>query len=646
MSIEQFLDSKRREYLLNENLQEWSKGSKVLDDKGFPLVAFHGSFHSNIEEIKINMSHDSCFVTSGFYTSNSPEDINKHYVKTDLNNDFSGKIDLITQRLLEDNSFDFYNTLFNVNNITDHLFMSDETLDSASLTYDSANYLLEHLGIKNIYKDFEEDDIMTFEDFLKEHAESIIKNNEGCIYPVFIKMEKPLYLTKDDNSTKLRLFNTETLSFIEENYSENNKFSNFVDDLVNLLEKKSSFLDKDTIYSFYDSHCVFIDPAECSSSFFYQLKDYLEIEYNIEEDDNLFFKIKELMSNYYYYDLDNESFEEMIYFDVDFNDENFQNYKKFIDMFSNNENYNSYIHALNNIIDSYFEEHETYDISFYDFHLLLNEEEELIDLQFKKDYEKILHNLYDGVVLSVDALNEDGVWRFKTELDTYHYIVFDPKNIKSAIGNNGDYSLDNLKICAKMHDRQKTELETKNIAEVQEYIEKFNNEYSFLKFSYEHIEQEVDALYDRYNGKVVFNSKYIHNKRQLKEAFEHEVFGHFALDFIFGKDKDKFLESIGNKIPDSDLLMLELKYPHLSMNKPKERLLLIEERIAEYATSQQRKNNFLNKVLSFIELKFKQFKQKFGLSNFKDDIFVFLNYSKPLVEELKTNNSKKMSLKN
>ncbi len=42
MSIEQFLDSKRREYLLNENLQEWSKGSKVLDDKGFPLVAFHG----------------------------------------------------------------------------------------------------------------------------------------------------------------------------------------------------------------------------------------------------------------------------------------------------------------------------------------------------------------------------------------------------------------------------------------------------------------------------------------------------------------------------------------------------------------------------------------------------------------------------
>lgn len=240
-------------------------------------------------------------------------------------------------------------------------------------------------------------------------------------------------------------------------------------------------------------------------------------------------------------------------------------------------------------------------------------------------------------------------WNFKVPLDTYHYIVFNPENVKSAIGNNGDYSLDNLKICAKMHNNQVHETKEKNIKSVIKYLNKFQQEYPMIQFSYEYIDQEVDALYDTEEKKVVFNSKYIHNKQQLKQAFQHEVFGHFALDFILGKDKDNFLTSLGNKIQDSDLMMLELKYPHLSMNKPKERLLLIEEKIAEYAESKQRKNNFLNKSLTFIEFKFKQFKQKFGLSTFKDDIFVFLHVAKNHIEnnvKQNTNNLKKISLKN
>lgn len=76
------------------------------------------------------------------------------------------------------------------------------------------------------------------------------------------------------------------------------------------------------------------------------------------------------------------------------------------------------------------------------------------------------------------------------------------------------------------------------------------------------------------------------------------------------------------------------------MSKPKERLLLIEEKIAEYAESKFKNNSFLNRMVSYIELRFKKFKQKFGLSTFKDDVFVFLHSAKNIIEDgVKNNNN-------
>lgn len=653
MSLEQFLDSKRKEYLLNDQLKEWSKGSKILDEHGFPMVTFHGTFSPNIEEIKIEASNHQWFAGSGFYTSNSLEDINEHYVSTKINHDYSHKKEHLIDNLSNENSILFYNNLFGINNLSDYLSFSDEGLDSASLTYEYANHLLEKLGIKELYnlEDFSEDDLITFEDFLREHDDHILKQNEGCIYPVFIKMERPLYLTKDDNATKLTFISIDQMTFIDNNKNEPERFNNFIEELYVLLREEGCPLIKDRLESFYPEYDVYVDPSSCSETFFEELNSYLENEYDFEDNelDEILNKVKSLMNDYGYYNLEHEHFEEMIFFSVDLNDESLQNYINFIEMIPQNYNYNIYISALNQIANDYYEENDTYKIDFFDFHHLLKENQDLIDTNFLKDYELILHKLYDGVVLSVDSMIDEGRWIFKVPLDTYHYIVFDPKNVKSAIGNNGDYSLDNLKICAKMHNNQINESKEKNINSVKKYIKQFQQEYPMIQFSYEYIEQEVEALYDKEEKKVIFNSKYIHNKQQLKKAFQHEVFGHFALDFVLGKDKDLFLESLGKKIQDSDLMMLELTYPHLNMSKPKERLLLIEEKIAEYAESKQRKNNFLNNALTFIEFKFKQFKQKFGLSTFKDDIFVFLHVAKNHIEnnvKHNTNNFKKMSLKN
>ena len=79
---------------------------------------------------------------------------------------------------------------------------------------------------------------------------------------------------------------------------------------------------------------------------------------------------------------------------------------------------------------------------------------------------------FDGIVMypSMHFLGMKGIGR-----DTKHYIIWNNKNIKSAIGNTGLYDPSNPKITANSHKTKKIAKKLEKLAEILDYQNKFKD---------------------------------------------------------------------------------------------------------------------------------------------------------------------------
>ena len=88
-------------------------------------------------------------------------------------------------------------------------------------------------------------------------------------------------------------------------------------------------------------------------------------------------------------------------------------------------------------------------------------------------FNRALKEHFDGVVL--DAEEENNQWRFNTiGYGTKHYIVFNNKNVKSALGNNGEYSLSNPDIAARKSVSQRVNLDKSSYRNILNKLKEVN----------------------------------------------------------------------------------------------------------------------------------------------------------------------------
>lgn len=278
----------------------------------------------------------------------------------------------------------------------------------------------------------------------------------------------------------------------------------------------------------------------------------------------------------------------------------------------------------------------------------LSTEYNMNSVKIKDYFNETIPELFDGIVLDANLANEDWGNIGGIDKDTKHYIVFNPNNVKSALGNNGEYSLENNDFCARRSFEQKEqyfENEKKvTVEEINNKLEKYNH-FIDVQLKDSSTLGDNDAIYDRSAKSVYINEDKINSMIDLDKTIVHEVIGHAGLDFVLGKDKNKFLQEIADQYTEDDYADVKTLYPEFDYNNPEDRLKLTEEKICIYAESEYKHDSFMDKVLNTIKDAFIKIKKAFKISTPDDNVFSMIHKNNQEVEkEIKQEKKKKLKI--
>jgi hypothetical protein len=662
MSIKNFINNKQEFIQNNENFKEWMADNKIFDENGNPIISFHGSVNQAFNVVDFDKSNKDWWVGKGFYTSNSISDVNANYATAEQEESSSYdryKAPDLNQRI--GNLEEILNDTFNIEEIIKFFDCEDieEMIEDEEITLENA-VLLKNGEWKDIaIKLADEDGIIEWSEFINKVVKNNFVDNEGWIHPVFIKMNNPVYYTFDKDSTFVQPSNLEretykgTKDYLFDRFQEVTFALEDYFKKINDNETSNAFTEKE-----FNEHIIrhFGTYRECNTNeVIDELMDYIdrhELELDVDIDlENIEIIVKKLFvenelgdwEDEEEYVIDNDGlcafFE--LQDDIEYNAPFKELYKKIkdrcletaydVDTLTSNKMEDFFYEVEMGILNE--EEETTFDreddgIRLYDiFGKARNAEEvEITDV-----FNKVISEIFDGVVLNAKEASKH--WGMKNISDsTRHYIVFDENNVKSAIGNNGKYSLYDNNMCARRSREQKQEEEKENINNLMLNLKKYQEQYKenidiHFENAIKYFPDNEDAVYDRDHKKVYVNMQQIKTSKELSKVITHEVLGHAGLDLVLGKNKNTFLEKVSNKYTEKDYKEVKQLYPELNYKNKNDRLKLTEEKICIYAENNYKYDKYMNKVVNFIKDKTIKFKKALGFkTKVEDDIFSIIHF--------------------
>ncbi len=536
-----------------ENFKKWFGNSQIINSSGEPEIVYTGTL-SDFTVFDYSKSNNQNFFGKGFYFSSSIEDVNSNYA-TLKGPDFEIKYDKIKEnffRIMEGydefnkEDIDYFISLSNNKSIEQPILSAVQKLLSCIDEVEDYSEMTE-----------EEMDLIS----TKYINDKLSVDNQGFIIPAYIKMENPLRVDHD---------------FLEK-------------------EEKISGQEFERILSKFESlfNC---DKSALYNEFYHLFSDINE-EYSIE-----FYEFEEIAENFrhYIFEEDEDTYEEkyleFINFARDVFDSDYINITyelngsliEFKDRFKRKLQDLGFFNEADNF-ESLFSEKYLIEETVYVRDILKNEDIDMLimdlfpmDNQFDNDC-----FIYKGLCAAIfqemgyDGIIQEAFKEFKTMKnvsDAYHYIVFNSNNIKSAIGNNGEYSLTDNDIRYRINYRMQEDYRKKisvNTKDCEKIIKDIKEQYpsspniilikNKLEIDKELLNQHKDILnssgyYLKEKNSVYIMLENITGRKDFIKTIAHEIFGHMSLQEILKNNYTPFLNKVYDFYDKKGLLEEEKKH--------------------------------------------------------------------------------------
>lgn len=591
-SIESFIKNKHEKEQAIDNFINWFGNSVAVDEWGTPVMLYHGTTH-DISKFDSSFHWKESFVGDGFYFTNTIEDASENYAS--LNGpDIKGKIDQRNDEL-SDCTDEFYAELLEID------IEDIENMEEDELSEKIQNQVLKELAGDNL----------------------------GNVIPVYLRMENPLILDSNEGTD----FNwnveidgnaTDLEKILEDACEKHSDLENidYIDPHIIYQEIKEEILvtninDVDDILNY----------LEDDNYDFQSFKNENEEEFKIFFDDLKEIIIEHYGNKYMTIELE-EGFSGELY---DF----LEHLKEHIDTkcsLPSNESSDSMIFKIHEQIG--LETFCDYSINVQKLKKFIEEIEEFSYMDYSDTGEifqlsKVLNefarkNDYDGIIMNPMETHFSNMKNIDDF--TRHYIVFDSNQVKSAIGNSGDYSLEHDEICYRLKPKFKktTPINKKRLEKITNDFESHFN----IQIKTEENDNNFIKGYAK-SGVVYVNKNNIDNEEDLVKTLNHETF-HVGFKERFGKSGKIYLDKAFKLFDkNNDLDDIRKKY-NLDFSKPSERLKAAEEKIAEIAENGG-KVPFFNNLKGMIKHNIRDLEEKIE----KDIEFNYQDIEKVVIESFK-----------
>jgi hypothetical protein len=661
MSVNIFLENKQREALENEAFIEWNKDNVLSDDDDYPLVVFHGSTTESFDIVDFEKICDESYCGKGFYTSSSIKDVNNNYATAKINNkkeeymagDLNSRMGIFEDRMQHAG-----------NTFVEEFFENDEVGELAEdleLTPEHFEDIKDGEYFEIAKESCDEEGLLDWKKFIKNISKSLYVENEGWVTALYIKMTKPVYYTTDVDATYVTIQTQEMQKFKIDNEYLFDYFENTAYELMDYLTELNNgehidFFDKEEFISAITQHFGDYTEHNGKEVFDHIIELIEDNEYDFEVDidmEDISKKVEDIFIDNYLINCDEPEEEErdLEFIDIVFFDNNVD--QKEIDLYLELKN-NCIMHSEqpNDMIDFFAMveadmRNEDNRVSLYSLFKKIKSSDYVESFA---DYNNVISVIFDGIVLDAEDANNE--WQMKNiAYGSKHYIVFNENNVKSAIGNNGKYSLYDNDMCARRAEDINTDKINKLTDNILDNLSAYKEKYGeLINVSLEQnsrlFSNNEKAIMDRTNNNLYLNLNNINNELDLSRTISHEIIGHKGLDLLLGKNKNKFLEKVSNKYHKKDYKDIEQLYPELDYGKKNDRLKMTEEKICIYAENKYKHDKYMNKVVNSLKYKAIKFKKLLGLKdNIEDTLFSVIHESNLNIEkELKNQKKSKRKL--
>lgn len=658
--IYDFIQNKQEELIQNKAFNEWNKDNKIKDENGDPVIVFHGSTQKMFTEIDEKFFDSNSYVYGGFYTSNNIDDVNDNYAKV-------GKDLDKTATILSEQIRDFYEFQVMIENgvfpddsfseeeleIIEELYEEDE-LTVAMFKEKLPNFSFSHIEEMMSQFDHEKLDWNDGEEFMSPENLSLSLllekkyKTQGWVAPLVIKMTNPCYTGFGEKDTMISfslMDSTEAKEYEEEQMESYPAYEEAIEAIKDIYREEG--LNPTDFMNHFEFHASEYQGFGNISSMYESAVAVLTDDYDYDYDD-----ARKICANAF-----EENASDYISFDEDFDVENDE--ELYIPDYSiiNGEYLKESVLIGEKIMESLerhhpriesvreaLSEHADTEMNIEDI-LRVALVEAAYEDEEREAIFKAISSVFDGIVMNAYKANKEN-WgqAFDLDYDTKHYIVFEPKNIKSAIGNTNFSLYNNDFVQRKTSEEIKKAEVSKNKSVIKKHLEYINSTWSDMP-NCELVNKErfdngnVDAVYSRKENKIYINESRMDNIEKLEKTLFHETVVHYGLHKFFEKEVSPMLEKVSKKYAAQIEEMRVRDYSHLDSEKDK--LKLAEEFVAFEAEKILPEDTFLKKARKVLKKAYCKFKKAIGFKmDLEDDLFEMLTKSENLVKGKKKKNNK------
>jgi len=549
-----------------DNFAKWFNDGGICDENDYPLVLYSGTL-SDFDSFDLYHTQPESFFGQGFYLSTSKQDAAYNYASF-TGQDFVNKVAELKSKFEQD-TLDILNDNYQYE--INHPEESEINAKIALLHQQES----EGLDVfEDIYRAVEE-----------YHVEKVISITHGGMVMPLLAVSKKLIDVQSEVFTQ-----EETFGVIDELFEHFcNEYDEIYDELRDKIISKLSpnthqyTFELDEFKEIVNDVIESIDPYE--DDLVEEINQYVEdffSTYNneIEVNNQMAGTLNEFKNNMtnllidHGFDKEAESFSEALY-------------REFAD---EDSNYISVAAILNNdriieiLCDVHVESSNVYNQT-------VSGVRALSALAFRKmGYDGIVMNPYDYFEMK------------HVDENTKHYILFDANNIKSAIGNNGEFSLmdNNIlhRISHTVHANNKKE-KSMTLEEAEHLIQDITLHYKNMPKCkvYSDLESVHPALkaqnpdlitcsgiFDLSHNTVHIFLPNVIDKKDFIKTLCHEVFGHMSLREVLAEKYEPIMNKVYhyyNKRGElEDVKKNYIDRYSLDLNKSKDRALIAEEKMA------------------------------------------------------------------
>lgn len=654
--IYDFIEKKRIELEESEKFKEWYKNNKLLDQNGEIVIAFHGSRRKIFDKIEEEKLSVATHLMGGFYLTESVTDAADNYASessSDYKSFLESDVEKMTgQKIDEESLMELLPEMSNrlSSDLVDELLlmfddyedfdvdMSD--LEKFGIDKERMIFLNETHQFVNAESSAEEvfnDPDTTFdrEEFSKLLLISYKYENDGWVAPFIVKMDKPCVTGFDDEDTIFIIpsMDSDEARALEEESAEEFECYNDVMDIKRTLAFDFELRPSQVDAKFEE---LLSGPEDTDVESVYE--KYIEalVELGVDEEkatEKCREAFEDEAGSYISFDEDGDpEYSSEIYLpDFSIINGDFICEKK--------ELGEEILAALNSnlsvsleFMDGLFDEEINYEQLMYAFKKHNYEYEE------HKEFTSAMGTVFDGVVMNAYKANRES-WgnAFDLDYNAKHYIIFNENCIKSAIGNNGEYSLYNNnfveKRVRKLKENATASLDRNIIEKHIDFVKKeWHTDINIeLKDASFFSSKNTKAVLDKSEKNIYINKDSVSSIESLEKTLTHEVVGHLGLNAIFDKNVEKTLLRVANKYKE-DMAELNKDYPEYDIKTRQGKLQLAEEFIAKKAEERYPEDGLIKKAKKMLKRSYNNFKRSLGLkTDLAEDVFELLENAKKAV---------------